>query len=436
MDGLAYADSDGHQLAYRVRSGAGGPDVVLFTPGGTIPMDFLERDRIGARLLDGLASIGRVVGFDRRGIGLSDPIIDWSAALVEQWADDLAVIVSTVCRDSPVIVSLGDYWGPARLFAARHPAALSALVLYEPTDPAQPIELTPSVRDADEDWIARVCPSRADDTEFRDWFDVAGRTGASPSVAARLYHRPPDAIVRLLETAQQEIAVPTLVLRRPANLLGSPAEPDPVSAMIPGGVRAALPGLDYHWLGEDVDSLLAAITQFVIGESRLPAPERALCSVLFTDIVGSTEHATSLGDARWKDLLDRHDRAIADEVARNGGTVIKTTGDGVLATLPSTDRALRAAASIHARLSASDVRVRIGVHVGDVERRGADVAGIAVHIAARVTAMAGPGEVFVTASVPIAVTGTAHRFELVGEHVLRGVPGTWTVFRDVTTRSD
>ena len=224
-----------------------------------------------------------------------------------------------MCSDAPVVVSLGDYWGPARLFAVRHPAALSALVLYEPTGPAQPIELTPSVHAAAEDWIARVCPSRADDTEFREWFDAAGRTGASPSVAARLYHRPPDAVVRLLETAQTEITVPTLVLRRPANLLGSPTEPDPVCATIPGGVRAALPGLDYHWLGEDVDSLLAAITQFATGESRLPAPERALCAVLFTDIVGSTEHATSLGDARWKGLLDRHDRTIAEEVARNGG---------------------------------------------------------------------------------------------------------------------
>jgi class 3 adenylate cyclase len=399
-------------------------------------MDFLERDRIGARLVDGLASIGRVVRFDRRGIGLSDPILDWSVALVEQWADDLATIVATACRSAPVIVSLGDYWGPARLFAARHPAALSALVMYEPTGPAQPIELSPSIGEAAAGgWIARVCPSRADDDEFREWFDIAGRTGASPSVAARLYERPPDAVVRRLEAAQAEITVPTLVLRRPANLLGSPSEPDPVAAMIPGGVRAELPGSDYHWLGEDVDSLLAAITQFATGERRLPAPERALCAVLFTDIVGSTEHATALGDARWKKVLDRHDHVIAEEVGRNGGTVIKSTGDGVLATLPSADRALRAATAIHARLSASEVRVRMGIHVGDVEQRGADVAGVAVHVAARVMALAGPGEVFVTASVPIAVTGTDHSFEVVGDQVLRGVPGTWTVFRDVSSPS-
>ena len=436
MDPLAYADSGGHQLAYRLRSGAVGPDVVLFTPGGTIPMDFLERDRIGARLVEGLASIGRVVRFDRRGIGLSDPIHDWSVALVEQWADDLATIVATVCDEPPVVVSLGDYWGPARLFAARHPAALTSLVLYEPTGPAQSVELTPSVEDGfGDDWIGRVCPSRAGDVEFRDWFDTAGRTGASPSVATRLYHRPPEPAVQELAVAQTAIAVPTLVLRRPDNLLGSPAEPDPVVTSIPGAVRATLPGFDYHWLGEDVDSLLAAITQFATGKSRLPAPERALCAVLFTDIVGSTEHAAVLGDRRWRMVLDHHDRVISEEVTRNGGTVIKSTGDGVLATLPSGDRALRAATTIHERLSRDDLQVRMGVHVGDVERRGTDVAGMSVHVAARVMALAGPGEVLVTASVPIAVAGTKHRFELVGEHDLRGVPGSWTILRNVMSPS-
>ena len=151
-------------------------------------------------------------------------------------------------------------------------------------------------------------------------------------------------------------AVPTLALRRPDNLLGSPSEPDPVVTSIPGAVRATLPGFDYHWVGEDVDSLLAAITQFAIGKSRLPAPEHELCAVLFTDIVGSTEHAAVLGDRRWRMVLDHHDRVISEEVTRNGGTVIKSTGDGVLATLPSADRALRAATTIHERLSGMTCR--------------------------------------------------------------------------------
>ena len=377
--------------------------------------------------------------FDRRGIGLSDPITDWTRPLVDQWAEDLATIVETACTGAPVVVSLGDLWGPARLFAASHPDALSALVLYEPTGPVGVAVLPQVVADhvvaeaaPAEDLIGRVCPSRTDDRGFREWFDAAGRTGASPGIAARIYEPPPAECLQRLAEAHERISVPTLVLRRPRNRVGSPAPPDPVATAIPHGQRIDLAGQDYHWLGEDVDSMLAEITSFVTGETRLPTPERELCAVVFTDLVGSTERATNIGDARWKSTLDRHDATIEHEVTGNGGVVVKTTGDGVLATLPSADRALRAARAIRTRLGHDGLSVRIGVHVGDVERRGDDVAGIALHIAARVMSLAGPSEVLVTASVPIAATGSHHRFEPIGDHTLRGIPGTWTLFRDVT----
>ncbi len=408
---------------------------MLTTPGGTIPMDFLGRDRVGARLLDGLARIGSVVQFDRRGIGLSDPISDWSQPLVEQWAEDLATIVETACVEPPVIVSLGDYWGPARLFAGAHPDALTALVLYEPTGPIELVDLVQSVQTnlgTDDDWVGRVCPSRAHDLAFREWFELAGRTGASPRVASRIYERPPPEIVKNLEIAQGSISVPTLVLRRPENRLGSPEPPDPVATAIPGGHRVDLAGDDYHWLGEDVDLLLGEISRFVTGESRLPTPKRTLCALLFTDLVQSTEQATRVGDRQWSATLDRHDLTIAEEVEGNGGRVVKTTGDGVLATLPSTDQAVRAARAIRSRLSADGLRVRMGIHVGDVENRGDDLAGVAVHIAARVMALAGPGELLVTASVPPAAAGANHQFIPVGDHELRGVPGTWALFREAS----
>jgi len=434
MDPLRYVDSAGHHLAYRVRESAEPRDIILFTPGGTIPMDFLDRDRVGARLLDGLAAMGRLVSFDRRGIGLSDPITDWSCPLVEQWAEDLATIAKHVCTRKPVVVSLGDFWGPARLFAATHPDQLSALVLYEPTGPIAFVDLSPGVAvwpTPDDDWIWRVCPSRAPDRAFREWFDAAGRTGASPGVASRIYERPPETTVLRLEAAHGRIAARTLVLRRPDNQVGCPPSPDPVASAIVGGIRIDLPGSDYHWLGDDVDSLLAEVSRFVTGATILPAPERALCAVLFTDLVGSTEHATRFGDQRWKATLDRHDAVTAEAVARNGGAVIKTTGDGVLATFPSADRALRAADAIRTQVTIDELNVRIGVHVGDVERRANDIAGVGVNIAARVMALAGPGEVFVTASVPIAAIGTRHRFELIGEHTLKGVAGLWTVYRAI-----
>jgi class 3 adenylate cyclase/pimeloyl-ACP methyl ester carboxylesterase len=433
--------SAGHHVAYRVTDRVSERDVVLFTPGGTVPMDFLERDRVGARLVEGLATIGRLVLFDRRGIGFSDPITDWSIPLVEQWAEDLFAVVDAVCVSAPVVVSLGDYWGPARLFAASHPRSVGALVLYEPTGPTEAVDLAGAGRDLREredvtdpatDWIARVCASRAHDPGFRDWFDAAGRTGASPAVAARLYDRPPERTVQLLAECQRKIEAPTLVLRRPENLMGSPARPDPVASEIRLGERVDLPGLDYHWLGEDIDSLLAEISRFVLGEARLPRPQRELCAIVFTDLVGSTLHAEIAGDGRWKAILDRHDEVISQEIVRNGGVVVKSMGDGVLATLPSADRALRAAEHIRARLAGDALNTRIGIHVGDVERRADDVAGVGVHIAARVMALAGPGEILVTASVPIAATGAAHEFEVVGERELKGVSGTWTILRDVT----
>jgi class 3 adenylate cyclase len=432
MDAVRYVNSDGHHLAYRVVEGAPGREVVLFTPGGTVPMEFFERDRVGARLLEGLAAIGRLVLFDRRGIGLSDPITDWSCPLIAQWADDLAAIVNHACTMRPVVVSLGDYWGPARLFAAEHPEGLGELVLYEPTGPVASVDLSDMVSD---DWLAHVCPSRADDKAFRDWFEAAGRTGASPGVATRIYDRPPDDCIARLAASHAQIAVRTLVLRRPGNLVGSAAAPDPVASQIRAGERVDLPGSDFHWLGNDIDSLLAEISRFVTGETQLPSPERELCAVVFTDLVGSTERAAKLGDASWKATIERHDAEIARIVTQNGGHVVKSTGDGVLATFSSTSRALRAIDRIRGQLRSDDLDARFGIHVGDVERRADDVAGIGVHIAARVMALAGAGEVFATGSVPIAATGAAHDFETVGEHTLKGVPGTWELFRVVEPRS-
>lgn len=429
MDGLKYAKSEGRHIAYRIHDGAADHDLVLFTPGGTVPMDSLENDRIGARLVSGLRELGRLLVFDRRGIGLFDPITHWDRPLVEQWADDLATVIQASELDRPILVALGDYWGHARLFAGRHQEVLGGLVLYEPNGPTKPVDLRRSAANEEEsDWIAYVCPTRVDDVTFRQWFDIAGRTGASPAVAARLYDRPDDACVQAIIKVQSPICVPTLVLRRPANLVGSPSPPDPVSSAIHDCPQVDLPGRDYHWLGEDVDSLLAEISRLVTGEARVPPPERVLCAVVFTDLVGSTNRAIAVGDLRWKVALDRHDAVIRELVERSGGTVVKTTGDGVLAVLPSGDSALRVAAAIRSRLDDQDLVVRIGVHVGDVERRGDDVGGIGVHVAARVMSLAGPREILVTAPLPIVALGAEHEFVPHGQVALKGVPGDWDLF--------
>ena len=245
-------------------------EVVLFTPGGTVPMDFLERDRNGVRLVEGLAAIGRVVLFDRRGIGLSDPISDWSRPLVEQWADDLWVIVSSLCTSAPAVVSLGDYWGPARLFAASHPDALSSLTLYEPTGPDASVDLGGGTSCADRcrwnrttgslESVPAVPTTRrsASGSTPPDERARAPRLGADRRPAGR----------RLCTTAGGR----TQAHRRadagaapPGQLGGLTASPDPVATAIPRGERVDLPGNDYHWLGDDVDVLLAEISRFVTG---------------------------------------------------------------------------------------------------------------------------------------------------------------------------
>jgi class 3 adenylate cyclase len=282
------------------------------------------------------------------------------------------------------------------------------------------------------DWVGRVVPSRADDREFREWFDAAGRTGASPATAARVYDAPPPETVRALETAHGLITAPTLVIRAPKNLLGSSGHPDPVGTAIPNAQCVDVSGSDFHWLGEGIDELLAEISCFVTGEVVLPVPGRRLCAVLMTDLVRSTEQAAAIGDIRWKSILDRHDATNREEVRRGGGAVANTTGDGVLATFPSVDHALHAATRIRTRLARESLVVRIGVHVGDVEQRGDDLAGIAVHIAARVMALAGPGEILVSPASPPTVLGTDHQFEPAGEYTLKGVPGAWLLSRHVT----
>jgi class 3 adenylate cyclase len=278
-----------------------------------------------------------------------------------------------------------------------------------------------------DDFLEQIAPSRAPDASFRDWYARAGRVGASPATAARIWEsvfssRPGDQLFRQVET-------PTLVLLRRDNVY-SPAEAVRLAAsQISGATLVELDGADHFPFIGDVDAVVAEIADFVVGERRLPPPQRLLAALMFTDLVASTERAVSLGDDHWKSVLNRHDVTVRAAVGRCGGKVVKTTGDGVLALLPSAGAAVRAAERVRDELAADGLEVRIGIHVGDVDRRGDDVSGLGVHIAARAIAVADSGQVVVTASVPAAVTGQTTVFETLGAHKLKGVPGTWELFR-------
>jgi class 3 adenylate cyclase/pimeloyl-ACP methyl ester carboxylesterase len=426
---VRYARSGDAHVAYRelVGAGAGAHDVV-YVKSGTMPMDALFEDPVALRCLEGLAECGRLIIFDRRGIGLSDPLGGSDQATFAGWCDDLeAVIAATQARNpalfSNLIAALVTF-----LFCARHPNDASSLIMLEPVPPhLMDRDMIRGQIQGEIDSVALMCPSRADEPGFREWFHRAGQQGASPGSAERAYPR--DA--RELDDIGREAArvqVPALVLRRPENPHSPPRESDPIVALLPGAVRVDLPGEDLAAFGSEVDALLVEVSRFLTGEHHVPIPERVLAAVLYTDLVASTDRATTLGDARWKRLLDRHDSIARACVARRGGTLVKTTGDGIVAMFPAASNAFLAAQDLRSALREEQLEVRVGIHVGDLDHRGDDISGVGVVTAARIMNLGGPGEILASSTAVQAANGASLHFEPRGEHQLKGVAGAWYVF--------
>lgn len=390
------------------------------------PMEALPEDPVACRLLEGLAALGRLIVFDRRGIALSDPITDWETPMREQWADDLAAVITEADCDTPAVFS----WGPsavARECSVRNPGLIGRLVLFNPGSPftdedagwvSEMIEAVRQVQDGDTTGD-RGFPNRWHDHTFREWFNAAGQSGASPRQAREIteatFLDPP------FENAM--VATPTLVITRvPPNAVVPEEFFSRAAFQIPDAEHVVLPPGDLYPIGADVDDVIAEISRFLTGEVALPTPERQLCAILFTDLVDSTRRAESAGDAAWKRVLDRHDAVNRTAVARRGGEVIKTTGDGVLALLPSATAAIGAAQIIRAQLRDDDLNVRIGIHVGEIDRRGEDVSGLAVNIAARIMASAEPGQIL--ASWSVVDLANVAQFTALGPKTLKGIEGT------------
>jgi len=266
-------------------------------------------------------------------------------------------------------------------------------------------------------------PGRAGDPGFDAWVDAAGRAGASPSLATRLNEKglsdPPF--------DNTTVNTPTLVITRVAPSSGIPADFfERTAREIPGAQHLSLGAGDMYPFGVGVDDVLAEISRSLTGDVRLPAPERQVAVILFTDLVGSTSRAEASGDARWKRLLDRHDEVNRTTVSRHGGEVIKTTGDGVLALLPSATAAIDAARTIRAELAGEDLQVRVGIHVGEVDRRGDDVSGLAVNVAARIMSEATAGQILVSDAMRSMVTSGG--FVTIGRRKLKGITGDWELY--------
>ena len=439
MGETRYAKNGDTHLAYEVR-GQGDRDLVLLQ-GATLPMDSLDEHPNTARIVRRLESLGRLILFDRRGVGQSDPLGPDDTLSPEEQADDLLAVLDAAGSTRCAIVGFFDAGLPALVLGSRNADRVTALALvhayarffqapdYPAGIPASLSDGFDQVLDGGEgprDTVAIVAPSHADDSRFRNWFDTAGRRGASPRVAGRIWEAmiTPD-----LRDVVAEVSVPTLVLQRRDDLVTPASQGRYLAERIPGATYVELAGGDHLPYSGNVDEILDEIDRFLGGEGREARVDRVLTTVLFTDIVGSTDRAATLGDRRWRELLDTHDDLIRRALVRFDGRLVKATGDGLMASFDSPGRAVQCAAELRDVLSSAGLTIRAGIHTGEVDKRGDDLGGIAVHIAARVMAEAGPGEIYVSASVPVLLTGSEIAFEDQGTRELKGVPGSWQVFR-------
>lgn len=318
VEDITYARAESTHIAYRVIDGSG-PAQIVVVSGAFFPCEVLFEDRALARFIDRLASLGRLALFDKRGVGASDPFTDWSRSPQEQWAEDLLAVVDATGFERPAVVSW-DVYGIARAAAAMAPDRFDRLVLLNPV--SSPDVISERVVEVDEGDVTAMIeeavekqafPSRIDDPGFRAWLTKAGRLGASPTTANRLWRH----VFQAGALTPPGITTPTLIIHN-RDCMVPTASIDEVQRSIPGAEVVSLPGADIYPLA-DVDALVAEIALFLTGEVRLPAPDRKVAAVLFTDLVSSTERAVDEGDRRWRDLLDAHDGTIRRCVGGHAG---------------------------------------------------------------------------------------------------------------------
>jgi len=397
-----------------------------------------------ARLFERLGSFSRLIMFDKRGSGLSDPVSE--VPTLEQRIDDVRAVMDAAGSERAALLGISEGGPMSVLFAATHPERASALVLYgamarttEAPDypwgsPADALLesaaefIAPYWGREAKGTVELFAPSLADDPAVVEFTARMERSAASPAMVQRIFEMFLDIDVRAILPT---IHVPALVLHRHGDRVVNWRAGKDLAERIPGARYVELEGIDHlPWAG-DAEAVVGEIEEFLTGARSAPEPDRVLATVMFTDIVGSTERAAELGDTRWRELLSAHQAAVREDVARFGGREVKMLGDGCLATFDGPARAIRCGRAIADSARHLGVEVRVGLHCGEVELIGEDVGGIAVHIAARVGALAGGGEVLVSSTVKDLVAGSGVRFEDRGTTRLRGVPGDWRLFAAV-----
>jgi len=434
---INYARSaDGVHVAYQV-VGDGPPDVVYansFMSHIEVSWDYPP----AVRFYERMAAFCRLVLFDRRGTGLSDPIVEHFT--MEDRTDDIRAVMDAVGLERAVLLGSSEGAMACLYFAALHPERVSALILFSPfiaglADDHYPWAWTQESVDVlfgalEDAWatgagVELTNPSLVDDADARAWYARYFRLSASPSLVRTLMRHNLEVDIRNLLPA---IGVPTLVLHRTDETWIDVGYGRYAASKIPGARLVELPGTDHYIWEQNSDVVAEEIEEFLTGVRRSRGPERSLKTVVFTDIVGSTDRAREAGDERWRTLLDRHEAAVQRQITRFEGQLVKTTGDGALATFDGPARAIRCGLAVREAMRGLGLEVRAGVHTGEVELRGDDVGGIAVHIAARVAASAGAGEVLVSRTVADLIAGSDVQLTDRGEYELKGIPERWRLF--------
>jgi pimeloyl-ACP methyl ester carboxylesterase len=433
-----YARRGEVNIAYQVLGD--GPVDVVCAPGFISNVDLYWTEPRVTAYLRRLASFSRLIIFDKPGTGASDPVA--SVPTLEERVQDMRAVMDAAGSERAVLMGISEGGPMSLLFAATYPERIKSLLLYGSFAKWQPdAGYVPEALEADEvlkeqfeemldSWgegtmIDVFAPSFADSPVLRSAWALFERAAASPGMVRGVWEAARAIDARAILPT---IDVPTLVLHR----AGDRVVPAPLGRYmgetIPGARYVELPGDDHTpWFG-DSEHLLEEIEEFLTGTRQGGAPDRVLATVLFTDIVGSTERAAGLGDRRWRELLEGHDQVVRAQLERFGGREVNTTGDGFLAAFEGPARAIDCARVINDELAGLGVDVRAGIHTGECERRGDDLGGLAVHIGARVGARAQAGEVLVSSTVKELVVGSGIAFEDRGTETLKGVPGEWHLF--------
>lgn len=433
----SYARAGDIHIAYQV-VGAGPPDILL-VPEFWHSIEAQWDEPSLADFLGRLAELGRLICFDKRGCGVSDPVAIDDMQSLDPFMDDIRAVLEAAGSERAVLVTMGGGCLPSILFAATHPQRTGALVIINgfarlTQAPGYPIGRSNDLEEEMIDlmragwgrgvFLDQAAPSRIGDEAFRQWWARYQRLGVSPGTIVsmrRMFDRL-DA-----RDVLPSVRVPTLVLHRAENTMVRIDHGRYLAEHIPAAELVELPGRDYLvFLGDD--RALEEIERFLSGTLKAPATDRVLATALFTDIVGSTTRAAELGDRAWADLLSRHHASVRSALERFQGQEIDTAGDGFFATFDGPARAVRCAIAIRDALKGLDLEIRAGLHTGELELENGGVRGLAVHIGQRVMAAAEPGEILVSSTVRDLVVGSGIELQDRGSHSLRGVPDEWHLF--------